>query len=65
MTDLAPALHPRIREVTERIRARSSDSRSDYLQRMAAARSDGPQRGLHGCTNLAHGLRPLARTSRH
>ena len=56
MTDLAPALHPRIREVTERIRARSSDSRSDYLQRMAAARSEGPQRGVHGCTNLAHGF---------
>jgi phosphogluconate dehydratase len=56
MTDLAPALHPRIREVTERIRARSSDSRSDYLQRMTAARREGPQRGELGCTNLAHGF---------
>jgi phosphogluconate dehydratase len=47
-------LHPRLREVTERIRARSHASRADYLQRMEAAKVQGTVRAQHSCTNLAH-----------
>src|SRR5882672_5912413 len=43
-------VHVRVREITERIRERSSSGRADYLARMDAAR-----RGL-SCTNLAHGF---------
>jgi phosphogluconate dehydratase len=49
-------LHPVIAEVTERIRARSRDSRKDYLDRMAAARGKGRSRTHLSCGNLAHGF---------
>ncbi len=49
-------LHPVIAEVTERIRARSRDSRKDYLDRMAAARGKGRSRAHLSCGNLAHGF---------
>jgi phosphogluconate dehydratase len=49
-------LHERIREVTERIRERSADSRKHYLERMDQARgADVTRMGL-SCTNLAHGF---------
>ncbi|MGE0115498.1 MAG: phosphogluconate dehydratase [Steroidobacteraceae bacterium] len=50
------ALHPRIAEVTARISIRSSHSRKEYLQRMQAARAQGPARAQLACTNLAHGF---------
>jgi phosphogluconate dehydratase len=49
-------IHDGVREVTERIRARSRDSRADYLARMDAARRRGSARAGLSCTNLAHGF---------
>jgi phosphogluconate dehydratase len=49
-------LHPVVQEVTERIKAKSRDSRADYLERMAAARDQKPQRTHLSCGNLAHGF---------
>jgi phosphogluconate dehydratase len=53
---MSQPLHPRLREVTERIRERSADSRRAYVERMRAARSQGTVRSQHSCTNLAHGF---------
>ena len=47
-------LHPVTAEVTQRIVARSRESRADYLQRMEAARQAGPGRGKLSCANWAH-----------
>jgi phosphogluconate dehydratase len=52
----AVPLHPRVRDITERIRQRSSDSRTAYLERMEQARSASPTRTALSCTNLAHGF---------
>lgn len=49
-------LHPKVREVTDRIRARSAASRSDYLRRMQSAASASAAREKLSCTNLAHGF---------
>src|SRR5579859_68770 len=49
-------VHIRVREVTERIRARSRSGRADYLARMDAARQRGSARAGLSCTNLAHGF---------
>ena len=49
-------LNARIGEITDRIRARSRDDRSRYLDRMAAAVEKGPNRSRLGCANLAHGF---------
>ena len=46
----------RIQAVTERIRARSRDSRAAYLAEIDAARGRGPLRRTLSCTNLAHGF---------
>ncbi|MGC1523283.1 MAG: phosphogluconate dehydratase [Steroidobacteraceae bacterium] len=51
-----PSVHPRVREVTERIRARSRPGRADYLARMDAASRRGSARAGLSCTNLAHGF---------
>ncbi len=53
-------LHPVVRDVTERIKARSRDSRADYLERMKAARAGKPQRTHLSCGNLAHGFAACA-----
>ncbi len=42
--------------VTERITLRSKQSRSRYLERMAAQRANQPKRKALGCANLAHGF---------
>jgi phosphogluconate dehydratase len=47
-------LNPTIARVTDRIRARSHDSRGAYLERMARAVSDGPVRAHLSCGNQAH-----------
>jgi phosphogluconate dehydratase len=49
-----PQLHPVIAEVTGRIVERSRPTRSAYLERIAAARSKGPDRARLSCGNLAH-----------
>jgi phosphogluconate dehydratase len=47
-------LHPMIARVTDRIRARSADSRGLYLERMGRAVSNGPVRAHLSCGNQAH-----------
>ena len=47
-------MHPVTAAVTERIVARSRDSRADYLARMQAARHAGPGRAKLSCANWAH-----------
>ena len=45
-----------ISAVTERVIARSKDSRKRYLDRMEAQRSNQPKRKALGCANIAHGF---------
>lgn len=47
-------LHPRLHQVTERIRQRSADSRRAYLEGIEIARRDSPNRTRLSCGNLAH-----------
>lgn len=56
-------MHPQIQEVTERLIERSRPTRQRYLAQMAAAASDGPQRGKLQCANFAHGVAGCASTS--
>jgi len=49
-------MHPQIQEVTQRLIERSRPTRQRYLAQMAAAASDGPQRGKLQCANFAHGV---------
>ncbi|POD79834.1 phosphogluconate dehydratase [Pseudomonas syringae group genomosp. 3] len=49
-------MHPRVLEVTERLIARSRDTRQRYLQLIRGAASDGPMRGKLQCANFAHGV---------
>ena len=51
---MSATLHPKVKEVTERIRARSRDSRAVYLEGIAKARSRGRARTQLDCGNLAH-----------
>jgi phosphogluconate dehydratase len=53
---MPPFLHPRVVEVTERIRERSWAERDDYLARMTAATEKVTSRTRLSCTNLAHGF---------
>lgn len=47
-------MHPTIAAVTERIRARSAESRPAYLERCRRAIEAGPARAHLSCGNLAH-----------
>ena len=49
-------LNPVVAEVTARIVERSHASRARYLEKIDAARDEGPHRGHLGCSNLAHGF---------
>ena len=49
-------LHDRVAEVTERLKARSHDSRQAYLARIRKAGEGGPRRATLSCGNLAHGF---------
>jgi len=49
-------IHPKIAEVTERIRLRSLETRTLYLRRLDAAKKSGTRRGGLACGNLAHGF---------
>lgn len=55
MTDVIQ-LDPRLAEITDRIVARSRDTRAAYLARIGKHRSNGPARHHLGCANLAHGF---------
>jgi len=48
--------HPRLLEVTKRIKARSVDSRAAYEARVKAMRDAGPARPHLSCGNLAHAI---------
>ncbi|OUM03357.1 phosphogluconate dehydratase [Variovorax sp. JS1663] len=48
--------HPTVHEVTERIRARSRDLRSAYLQRLTEIRSRDRGSDRMGCANVAHAV---------
>jgi phosphogluconate dehydratase len=48
------ALNPVVAEVTDRIRERSREARTDYLARMDTARGQGRSRSHLSCGNLAH-----------
>ncbi len=48
------ALHPKIAEVTDRIRARSEGPRQKYMDTMARAAAEGPRRAHLTCGNQAH-----------
>jgi len=45
-----------VQDVTDRIAARSADTRGDYLRRLDAARQAGVYRSTLSCGNLAHGF---------
>ncbi len=47
-------MNPVTADVTARIVERSADLRADYLERMAAARDQGPGRAKLSCANWAH-----------
>lgn len=47
-------MHPTIESVTERIRERSRESRSSYLERIDDAIGSGPARSRISCGNVAH-----------
>jgi phosphogluconate dehydratase len=49
-------LHPVLVKITERIRKRSTTSRSAYLSKCRSMQQQGPQRGRLSCSNLAHGF---------
>jgi phosphogluconate dehydratase len=50
------SVHRTISTVTEKIIARSKDSRARYLEKIEAARDNQPKRKSLGCANLAHGF---------
>jgi phosphogluconate dehydratase len=54
------ATNPKIRDVTDRIIARSQGSRTAYLTRIAAAANGKPHRQKLGCANQAHGFAACA-----
>ena len=49
-------LHPVVREVTDRLRERSRESRAAYLRNIDSARRGGSHRRQLSCGNLAHGF---------
>jgi phosphogluconate dehydratase len=55
-TAAAAPLHARVREVTDRIRERSKDTRAHYLANVERQRAHGATRAGLSCTNLAHGF---------
>jgi phosphogluconate dehydratase len=54
--DAVMPLNPVVAKVTARIAERSREARARYLERIDAARGEGPHRGHLSCSNLAHGF---------
>ncbi len=50
------SVHRTVSAVTEKIIARSKDSRTRYLNKIEAARDNQPKRKSLGCANIAHGF---------
>ncbi len=57
-------LDPAVQQVTDRIAARSERTRTEYLDRVRAAKGNGPARANMGCSNLAHGFAAIGGTDR-
>lgn len=57
-------LHPVVQQVTDRIATRSQRSRTEYLERLRAAKGNGPARANMGCSNLAHGFAAIGGSDR-
>jgi phosphogluconate dehydratase len=53
-----------VQDVTDRIAARSADTRRDYLNRLDAARAKGVYRAALSCGNLAHGFAACSPTDK-
>lgn len=53
------AVHKNLRDVTDKIIKRSEKTRRAYLDRMDAARKDGPKRAHLTCGNQAHAYAPM------
>ena len=49
-----PDLNATVKAVTDKVRARSADTRDQYLQRVESAIDNGPVRKALSCTNQAH-----------
>jgi phosphogluconate dehydratase len=58
-------MHPRVLEVTERLIARSRETRQRYLQLIRGAATDGPMRGTLQCANFAHGVAGCGSDDKH
>lgn len=56
-------IHPTVEAVTARIIARSAQSRSAYLERMRGAKDKGVARAHLGCSNFAHAVAGMPRTT--
>ena len=54
------SLHPDLKTVTDRIIARSAQTRGEYLDRMKKAAGDGPRRAHLTCGNQAHAYAAMA-----
>lgn len=61
---MAIAIKARVREVTERIIARSLRTRTRYLQGISAAALNGPRREHLGCANQVHGFAACGATDK-
>ncbi|MDW4548447.1 phosphogluconate dehydratase [Defluviimonas sp. D31] len=53
-------MNPRLAEITDRIRRRSAENRSAYLERLRRAAEDGPARVHLSCGNQAHAYAAMA-----
>ena len=49
-------MSPNLIQITDRIRARSAETRERYLERIDQAAQAGPSRKILSCGNLAHGI---------
>ncbi|SLN74802.1 phosphogluconate dehydratase [Oceanibacterium hippocampi] len=58
-------MHDVVRDVTDRIIARSADRRGAYLERLERSHRDGPQRERLSCGNLAHGCAASDQTGKN
>ena len=58
-------LHPKLKEITDRIIERSRPTREVYLNRIRALKQQGKvERDQLGCSNLAHGYASMPKTSK-
>jgi phosphogluconate dehydratase len=56
--------HPKLLEITDRIKNRSRESRSDYMERIDMMRQGGRARPRLSCGNLAHAIAACSETEK-